>query len=760
LIVDGSTVTGTIWNQAGGTVTGATEDSIYLKAGATVGNILNDGRIVGNLSFNAVIVENSTVTGSIINSASGVISGASDALALSSGRAESITNAGAITARITGIGIYNSGSTVTGNVVNSSGGTITAHTGIAVSSGSVSGMVVNSGVISAVTVINGPNTFLGTGIYANSTATIGGITNSGLITSTGKSLNLENTASAFIVNNTGTLSGVANIGINTLNLNGTSSRVIGNTTGTGTVNVNGSFSSEGTFGVGTFNIASAGLFNMANGVTVGGGNFNNSGTLNVGSTSQTVTGNYTQSAGGVYRMGLTNATSNYGKLNVTGTANIAGGVNVVINGSPALTNGTTIAGVITSTGAMTVTPANIAVTDNSMFYNFTAATVSNPGHALDLVITVDANALPNAVGPNNPAAAGVAQNLQNIFNAGVPAAMQPVFDRLGSMTPTQVSDALSQTLPVLVGAGAQAGISALHSMNKLIQSRVESNQGLSSGDDSPDKYMWLRGFGSNADQLDHNNVSGFRSRTNGFGIGGDAPINERVRAGGAITYAKSEIKGNSVISPNVMDADTYELVGYASYNLDPQTDINYQIDIGQNKVKSTRQIGFMGTTAQASFDSLALHGSAGIGRTLSLAPSTNVTPSVRLDYTVMRTDGYTETGAGPLNLMVDASTYKEFLLTGDAKIAHQVNDNFKLVGNVSVGYDFLNQQSTSVSAFVGGGSVFESKGLEVSPWVYRAALGAIYDNKKGLEYSARYDAEGRTSGYLNQTLSAKLRWAF
>ena len=750
LFVNGGTVTGSVWNRTGGTISGTIGDGIFLAAGATVGNILNDGRITADSSFVGLAVRTgSTVTGSIVNSASGVISGGGNGIAVKSNNSSvgSITNAGSISAGHTGIALYLGAPTVTGDIVNS--GTISAAgTGIGVfDSAVVGGTLANTGVISG-----------DYGINVESGATVGSITNAGRIIGTTKSLDLNNTTSAFTIANTGTLSGAANIGINTLNLNGTTSRVIGNTTGTGTVNVNGTFSSEGSFSVGFFNVNGGALFNMAHGITAT--TVSNSGILNVGQTSQTITGNYTQAASGVYRIGLTDATSNYGKLNVTGTATVAGGVNVVINGNPTIVNGTTIAGVITSTGAMTVTPANITVTDNSRFYNFTAAAVSNPGHALDLIATVDSNVLPNAVGPNNPAAASVAQNLQNIFNAGVPASMQPVFDRLGAMTPAQVSNALSQTVPTLVGAGSQAGINALHSMNKLIQSRVESNQGLSSGEDTPDKFMWLRGFGSTADQTDINSVSGFHSSTDGLGIGGDAPVNDRVRAGGAITYAKSNIKGNSAIAPSVMDVDTYELVGYASYNLDPQTDINYQVDIGQNKVKSTRQIGFMETTAKASFDSLALHGSVGIGRTFSLATGTSINPSVRLDYTEMRTDGYTETGAGPLNLRVDASTYKEFLLTGDAKLTHQVTNQFKLVGNVSLGYDFLNTQSSSTSAFVGGGSVFESKGLEVSPWVYRLGLGAIYDNKKGVEYSARYDMEGRTSGYLNQTFSAKARWAF
>ena len=250
------------------------------------------------------------------------------------------------------------------------------------------------------------------------------------------------------------------------------------------------------------------------------------------------------------------------------------------------------------------------------------------------------------------------------------------------------------------------------------------------------------------------------SQTGGVVIGYDAPVSQTIRGGIGFTYAKSDITGNSSVAPNWADVDTFELVSYASQNIDPTTDLNYQFDIGQNQAKSRRQIGFAGTTASANFNSLSMHGSAGIGRVYALAGNSNVTPSVRLDYTEMHTDGYTETGAGPLNLQVADSTYKEFLLTFDGKLAHQLDHTLKLIANASVGYDFLNKKAQTTSTFTGGGPAFVTYGLEASPWVYRAGLGLIKDDKKGTEYSLRYDLETRSSGYLNQTASAKVRWAF
>jgi hypothetical protein len=36
----------------------------------------------------------------------------------------------------------------------------------------------------------------------------------------------------------------------------------------------------------------------------------------------------------------------------------------------------------------------------------------------------------------------------------------------------------------------------------------------------------------------------------------------------------------------------------------------------------------------------------------------------------------------------------------------------------------------------------------------------MHNDNKGLEISFRVDVEGRPSGYLNETVSARLRWLF
>ncbi|NHZ94092.1 autotransporter domain-containing protein, partial [Massilia sp. CCM 8733] len=100
------------------------------------------------------------------------------------------------------------------------------------------------------------------------------------------------------------------------------------------------------------------------------------------------------------------------------------------------------------------------------------------------------------------------------------------------------------------------------------------------------------------------------------------------------------------------------------HNLDPNTDINWQLDAGANKTDATRTINFGGLTRVAGSDyrGMSLHAGTGIGRVVRLSEETNVTPSVRLDYTTVKNKAYTESGAGALNLIVGRQRAKQFIL--------------------------------------------------------------------------------------------------
>lgn len=495
-------------------------------------------------------------------------------------------------------------------------------------------------------------------------------------------------------------------------------------------------------------------FDLSN---VSGNTFVNSGVLQVtaGSTGM-LTGNYTQDAAGTYRVNVTNDTT-YGKLVVSGTATLPSNAKIDVNVSDPNFRFTanSMANII-SAGTLN-SPGTFAVTDNSLLFNFGAV---KDGNTVDLTITAAAPAVLASVrNTGNTPGTGAGAILDTIISDAPSGPVASLF--VGLTNEQQVSNAVSQTLPLLTGGSQVAASAALTGINRVIQARQENSRGLSSGDSFyGDEHVWMKPFGSWANQGDRNGVSGYKSSTGGLAFGVDGTVSNDTRLGLSFAYAKANVTGNSTVAPNGADVSVYQLVGYGSTSLDPNTEINYQAGIGQNNNQGTRRLVAFGTTAKADYHSLTATLGGGIGRNYKFSEQTTFTPSVRTDYTWIKDQGYTETGAGALNLNVQGRSTDELILAIDGKVTHQYSSGTTATANLGVGYDVLNKQASVTAVFAGAPTAaFTTNGLDPSPWMLRGGLGFVSNTQSGMEISARYDAEYRKD-FLNQTASVKLRWAF
>jgi outer membrane autotransporter protein len=471
-----------------------------------------------------------------------------------------------------------------------------------------------------------------------------------------------------------------------------------------------------------------------------------------------VGGNFTQTATGTLSiMAAGDGEDQYSQLIVGGTANIAGKASVDVKEINTLAVGQTLSRVVS---AFELTGNFAQVEDNSALFNFQSlATEGEDGH-IDFKIVKAMTAVDAVNASNNPTGLGAAGALDRIMDRGASTPnMQRVITALGKLgTERQVSDAVSQTMPLLAGNSAIASNAALTGINRVIQARIESNRGMSSGDAFyGDHKVWLKPFGSLADQNDRNGSSGFEANTAGLALGIDGTVSEATRIGVAFAYAKADIDGNSNTAPNSAEVDVYQLLGYGSHSLDHDMELNFQAGIGQNTTAGKRDILFLGETAKADYDSLVATAGVGLGRTYALSETTDFTPSVRADYTWIKDEGYTEKGSSA-NLKVDSRSTDELILGLDGKLSHEFMPGMRVSANLGVGYDALNSQSSITASFAGEpGAGFTTRGLEPSPWLQRAGLGLSTNTDNGMEISLRYDAEHRES-FLNQTASLKLRW--
>jgi outer membrane autotransporter protein len=534
-----------------------------------------------------------------------------------------------------------------------------------------------------------------------------------------------------------------------------------------------------TNGTGTINNKAGGLLDGQ--VNLGGSiNLINDGTLDTRQNLSRVGGNYSQGATGTLKIGAINANVR-GALNVTGNANFAAGSTIEVNATPTntLVIGNVIASVVHTDGTLTVANkvittsgklSDIRVIDNILGMDFNA--YSNGAHDIDLLaVTVKSlSSVVNAVqGAGLSSAVGAASVLDTLLVNMVnqPAEINTFLASLtsaGLTTERQVADRVSQILPTINTGATQTTVATIHGITGLIQQRQDGNNnaavGASSGDTLySDKHVWMKPFGSWANQSDRGGVSGYSANTYGMVFGVDGEISDVNRIGAAFAYARSKIDGNSSVATQNASVSSYQATVYGSHKISPATHLDYQFDIGVHDNDGTRQINGIGT-ARSSYNSISTHAGVALGHNLRLDEKTVFTPSIRADYTWVRNDGYSETGVGALNLNVNKNNAKELILGVDGKVSHALSKRAALIANLGVGYDVINEATSLTSAFAGAPTLaFTTTGINPSPWLARGGVGIVGQVSKTLEISARYDFEVRKD-FDNQTASIKARWAF
>lgn len=465
---------------------------------------------------------------------------------------------------------------------------------------------------------------------------------------------------------------------------------------------------------------------------------------------------YTGESGSTLRIAIASPSA-YSYLSAPSTNQEGGTLDVDVKADSGIANGNefyVVRGTTSHSGQFD------AITDNSALFNFTQRAAEGVS-ATGLGIYINAVRVLTAEQATRNRSNFVGVGAARVLDSGA-SGLSGVVSALGALSTEQaVSDAITQTLPLLTGGSMSATQSALGSISGVVQTRVDSNRGLASGDGFlGDQYVWLKPFGSWADQGDSNSVSGYKASTAGFVLGLDGTRSDTLRLGGAFAYAKSNVDSNSSVAPQSNAINLYQLVAYGTYALDPRTDVNFQGDVGVSRNQGQRYIAFTAATAASSYDSLSMHVGANVERHYPVSDKSTFTGALRADYTRIRDSDYTETGAGALNLAVQSRTTEALVIGVDGKLAHALNAKTTLTANVGVGYDVLSTQASITAAFAGSPSAaFTTDGLNPSPWLLRAGVGLVHTTAGGVEVSARYDAQYREN-FLNQTASIKARWMF
>lgn len=713
---------------------GIVNRSSITVSGSTAGRETDAVRVAGGNGFTASVgggVSNQS-TASI--TASAIDAAASGIRVGDGGIAPEVANSGRITVR--------------GNRTTNSDGTFGAGGnayGIRVDSGASVDSVTNSGTIQVSA--NGDNK-TAYGIY--SAAGVSTITNSGTIQAVGAS---GENVSAYAIDTSASAAGV------TLNNSGTISGAVRLGAGSDTVNVtDGTVTGAISFGGGA-NVLSISGGTVSGGVSASGGTLAlgmTGGTLDL--TSQDGLALQSLSASGASKIILDVGTDFTG-LEVAGAASFTGTSTIQLNITDLMAGERTI-NVVTAGGGITTDHPDTILTADSVPYIYAVDDVS-----------VGADAISIDLRRKGGGELGLTSEYSKIYEASIGAladeqaltsAVNALRDEASvqaavrQMTPTTFGSAAARVLI----ANQDAGFGVLgHRMQTIRQSFHGG------GIDAVERArfgVWLQQTGNFFSKKDRETDPGFDGNSYGLTAGGDLLVGERAAVGAGLSFISSEVDPDGLAdSPLVvknLQGDIYTTIKFGRLFVDATA------GYAMNDYRSRRVISFGGLDreAEAKFSGSQISANLTVGYEMPLGGRLRITPSNNINVLKVKQDGYSEDGAGALNLEIEKLSFD--IVRGTSKLALgygiPIGDGelwlemrgayiYRLAGDQVIG---------TRGQFLATGAAFylESKSSLDSGW--RAGASANYIGGR-TALGVNYDREGG-SGYANDALTMSLAMHF
>lgn len=657
-----------------------------------------------------------------------------------------------------------------------SGGLTKAGTGILTVSGAnsyVGGTTINAGTLrlaagaslpttGALTVNGGTLDFNGNNVTIGSLAGAGGTLSLGASTLTVA----EAGSTTFAGTLTGT-GGVTKTGTGTLNLTGANTYTGPTSVSGGRLAINGSITSNVTVGSGG-NLGGAGTIT---------GTVNNSGTLAPGNSIGTlsVVGSYTQAAGSTYQV-ESNATGQADRINVSGapgTATINGGTVAVLPSTSGPYAMSTTYTILNATGGVTGAFAN--ATSSLPFLQPSLSYDSN-----NVYLTLKPGGFARGAQTTNQAAVG---GVLDRSVAGATGDFATVIGTLATFPLAQgqaAMDAISgQNYSGFAGANLGGGLLFTNMLGQQMSAArgtgtaKESRSALAlacdvacDGEQPSPWSLWGSAMGGTGSVAGNVNTATVTYNAGGVATGVDYRFDPRFLAGVGVGFLSGSQWASGFSGQGT--TNSYQASLYASF-----TPGAFYLDAlagyGYNDNQMTRQIilsGLQPRIAQGRTVANQFLGQVEAGYRIGLyAPAAaSLTPFARFQGTTVNQAGFSESGAGSLNLNVAAQTTgsARSVLGAELAGAFGAEGREKLALQLRLGWahEYADTSRPVTASFAGApGANFTVFGAAPQRDAATFSLAANTAVAAGTSLYLRYDGEagnGATSHALNGGL--RLTW--
>ncbi len=263
--------------------------------------------------------------------------------------------------------------------------------------------------------------------------------------------------------------------------------------------------------------------------------------------------------------------------------------------------------------------------------------------------------------------------------------------------------------------------------------------------------IWIQGYGDYAKQDARGLSNGYNAKLYGAVIGLDRGfIGNTLRLGLAQGYSEGRIRSKD--NSGRTRIKSYQTGFYGEYNDD---DKPYVVDtvlsFGYNDYDSSRQvaIGTIERTASSDYDGQQFSGYLETGYKVKKW-DLSIIPLLAMNYTYLHLDGYTESGAGAMDLAVKTQNYDTLQLGAGFRLSRAFDTKNLLFTpelRFRYFYSIINDKQQSLASFTGGGTAFETSGYRPAPSSFNIGARLEFFNKNNITILADADTQLKDDYY-------------
>ncbi len=330
------------------------------------------------------------------------------------------------------------------------------------------------------------------------------------------------------------------------------------------------------------------------------------------------------------------------------------------------------------------------------------------------------------------------------------------FGALAGAGNEQIAQAVASTTPVSGVSTSGAVTQIMNGIQGIVEQRQGANfgVGLNSGEDVfSEKTFWFKPYGSWGKQDNKGGINGFDLSAKGVGMGFDGSYAKDSKAGIAFFYTDADVDINNMTQKSEFKAYTTLIYGIVPV-LDERTKFLYQVGYSWQNVDISTDL------QKGDYTSKTVSLDAKVMRDYKINDELTLQPLVEATYRDFRSPSYEQSGA-LITTLVDSFNAQE-LIVGVGALAHyKLDDVSKIVANVNLGYDLIDDSNSITSAYSVAPTVkFTTNGIDNGRWVYKAGIGYERLITKESVISLMYNYEAQGSSYDNHAVSARLQYKF